>query len=110
MISAEVDAAAAVLPCSTIMNVPHTKDTTAPALPVKEPGNAVDFVSLTKMHQLLTQAAQVAASAGLPPESFASLAWQAYLRASPELAERLAEAQFDAALEELRNSGRLAKA
>jgi hypothetical protein len=93
-----------------MMNVPNTKDTTAPAPSVKEPGDAVDFVSLTKMHQLLAQAAQVAASAGLPPEAFASLAWQAYLRASPELAERLAEAQFDAALEELRNSGRLAKA
>jgi hypothetical protein len=99
-----------VLPWWIIMNAPHTEDTTALAPSVKEPGAAVDFVSLTKMHQLLARAAQVAASAGLPPEVFASLAWQAYLRASPEVANRLAEAQFDAALEELRNSGRLAKA
>jgi hypothetical protein len=106
----KVDDVAPVLSWLNIMNVPHTKDTTAPAPSVKEPGDAVDFVSLTKMHQLLAQAAQVAALAGLPPEAFASLAWQAYLRASPELAERLAEAQFDAAVEELRNSGRLAKA
>ena len=92
------------------MNVPHVKGTTASAPSVKAPGNAVDFVSLPKMNQLLTQAAQVAAAAGVPPEAFAGLAWQAYLRASPELAERMAEAQFDAALEEMRNSGRLAKA
>jgi hypothetical protein len=106
----EVDAAVAVLPWLIMMNAPHTKDTTALALSVKEPGNAVDFVSFPKMHQLLHQAAQLAASAGLPPQAFAGLAWQAYLRASPEVAERMAEAQFDAALEELRNSGRLAKA
>jgi hypothetical protein len=37
-------------------------------------------------------------------------AWQAYLRASPGLAEHLAEMQFDAALEDLRSTGRLAKA
>jgi hypothetical protein len=70
----------------------------------------VELVSVPEMHQLLAQAAQLAGSAGLPPEAFASIAWQAYLRAFPELAERLAEAQFAASLEELRQNGRLGKA
>jgi hypothetical protein len=75
------------------------------------PANAeVELVSVPKMHRLLDQAAQLAARAGLPPEAFASIAWQAYLRAFPDLAERMAEAHFEAALEQLRVSGRLAKA
>lgn len=71
---------------------------------------AVDFVSVPEMYHLLTQAAELAASAGLPPEAFAASAWQAYLRASPGLAEKMAEMQFAAALEDLRSNGRLAKA
>jgi hypothetical protein len=71
---------------------------------------AVDIVSVPRMNRLLDQAAELAAGAGLPPDAFASIAWQAYLRAFPGLAEQMAAAQFDAALEELRNAGRLAKA
>ncbi len=76
-----------------------------------EPATAA--VNMEQMHEaygLLRQAAEVAAKAGLPPEAFAAAAWQAYLVASPELAERLADMQFEAALEELRRSGRMAKA
>jgi hypothetical protein len=70
----------------------------------------VNFVSVPEMYRLLAQAAELAASAGLAPEAFAAAAWQAYLRASPGLAEYMAEMQFTAALEELRSNGRLAKA
>jgi hypothetical protein len=71
---------------------------------------AVNFVSVPEMYRLLAQAAEVAAAAGIPPEAFTAAAWQSYLRAAPDYVERLAEVQFTAALEELRNSGRLAKA
>ncbi len=92
------------------MNLP-AKNPAARAASSSAPAAAdVEQVSLPRMHRLLAQAARLAASAGLPPEAFASVAWQAYLRAFPELAERLAEAQFEAALEQLRDSGRLAKA
>jgi uncharacterized protein YfaS (alpha-2-macroglobulin family) len=70
----------------------------------------VNLESVPDPFQLLTQAAEVAAKAGIPPEAFMASAWQAYLRASPGLAEHLAEVQFDAALEDLRSTGRLAKA
>jgi hypothetical protein len=63
-----------------------------------------------KLFRLLTQAAELAAKMGVPPEAFTNAAFQAYLRAAPDFAERLAEMQFDAMLEELRSSGRLAKA
>jgi hypothetical protein len=79
-------------------------------VPAKHPATPLDIVSVPKMHRLLAQAAQLAASAGLPPEAFASIAWQAYLRSVPGLAEQLAAAQFDAALDHLRSRGRLAKA
>jgi hypothetical protein len=62
------------------------------------------------VYGLLARAAEIATRAGVTPEVFTSAAWQAYLGASPELAERLAERQFEDALEELRNSGRMAKA
>jgi hypothetical protein len=70
----------------------------------------VNLESVPDLFQLLTQAAEVAAKGGIPPEAFMASAWQAYLRASPGLAEHLAEVQFDAALEDLRSTGRLAKA
>jgi hypothetical protein len=63
-----------------------------------------------KLFRLLTQAAELAAKMGVPPEAFTNAAFQAYLQASPDFAERLAEMQFDAMLEQLRSSGRLAKA
>jgi hypothetical protein len=90
------------------MTLPEKHAATRPS--VAEAGAAVDVVSVPKMHRLLEQAAQLAASAGLPPDAFAGFAWQACLRAFPGLAEQMAKARFDAALEELRSSGRLAKA
>lgn len=62
------------------------------------------------MWKLLTKAAEIAAKAGLAPDAFTAAAWQSYLSASPEFAEQLAEKQFQDALEELRTSGRMAKA
>ncbi len=70
----------------------------------------VDVVSVPKMHRLLDQAAHLAGDAGMAPDAFAGIAWQAYLRAFPEVAERMAEAQFDSAIDALRTSGRMAKA
>lgn len=92
------------------MNLPGKNPAATAASSSIPAGAEVEQVSLPKMHRLLAQAARLAASAGLPPEAFASVAWQAYLRAFPALAERLAEAQFEAALGQLRDSGRLAKA
>ncbi len=66
--------------------------------------------SQVKVFRLLAQAARIAAAGGVPPEAFTNAAWQAYLNASPGLAERLAELQLDAMLEQMRSSGRLAKA
>jgi len=62
------------------------------------------------MYGFLAKAASIAAEAGVAPEVFTSAAWQAYLAAAPELAERLAEKQFEETLEELRKTGRMAKA
>ena len=62
-----------------------------------------------RLARLLAQAARVAAANGVAPEVFTNAAWQAYLQASPGLAERLVEMQLDAVLEEMRSSGRLAK-
>ena len=86
------------------MNAEANQPTDKPVSP------AVDFVSVPEMYRLLTKAAELAAQAGLPPDAFAAAAWQAFLRAAPAVAEQMAEAQFSAALEELRSSGRLAKA
>jgi hypothetical protein len=71
---------------------------------------AVTLENAEAMYGLLTKAAEIAADTGVAPEAFAAAAWQAFLVASPELAERLAERQFEASLEELRRSGRMAKA
>jgi hypothetical protein len=80
-------------------------DGLAEPLPVE-----VNLENAEAMYRLLTQAAEIAAKAGLQPDAFTAAAWQAYVAASPDLAERLAEKQFEAALEELRTSGRMAKA
>jgi hypothetical protein len=90
------------------MNLP-TK-TPAVGSPSTPTNTDVELVSVPKMNRLLAQAAQLAAGAGLPPEAFANIAWQAYLKAFPEIAERMAEAEFVSALEQLRVNGRLAKA
>jgi hypothetical protein len=89
------------------MNLPG-KTVPAPSEDSARP--TVDVVSVPKMHRLLDQAAQLAGSAGMAPDAFAGIAWQAYLRAFPEVAERMAEAQFNTALDALRTSGRMAKA
>jgi len=81
--------------------------TAEPSQPGVAPGALEGAVDV---YALLAQAAEIAAKAGLPPEAFAAAAWHAFLGASPGLAEHLAELQFDAALEELRKSGRLARA
>jgi hypothetical protein len=88
------------------MNINPQKN---PSEKIADP-KAVDMAGAEEMWRLLAKAAEIAATAELPPDAFAAAAWQSYLAASPELAERLAEKQFEAALEELRSSGRMAKA
>jgi hypothetical protein len=90
------------------MNLPAKHPATS--TPANHPAEPVDVVSVPKMQELLAQAARLASEAGLAPEAFAHLAWQAYLRTVPGVAERLADAQLDAAIEQLRNSGRLPRA
>ena len=90
------------------MNLPAKHPATS--TPANHPAEPVDVVSVPKMRKLLAQAAQLAADAGLAPEAFAHVAWQAYLGTVPGAAEHLAEAQLDAAIEQLRSRGRLAKA
>jgi len=77
--------------------------------PAEPAGVAVNFEKLLEVCASLRQAAEVAAQAGMPPDAFTAAAWEAYMLASPEVAERLAEMQFEAALEELRESGKMAK-
>ena len=91
----------------TMMINPQKKlsDTIAETLPAE-----VNLENAEAMYGHLTKAAEIAAKAGLPPEAFTAAAWHSYLAASPELAARLAAWQFESALEELRSSGRLAKA
>lgn len=85
---------------------PQDKDSENPA----QAPSQVTLESAEELYGFLAKAAEIAARTGLPPETFTAAAWQAYLAAAPEVAERLAERQFEAALEELRNSGRMAKA
>jgi hypothetical protein len=70
----------------------------------------VELEGAEAMWRLLTKAAEIAAKAELPPDAFTAAAWRSYMEASPEVAERLAEQQFEAAVEELRKTGRMAKA
>jgi hypothetical protein len=88
--------------------ISHPQNKTVPHAPPA--GAAVTVEDMQHLYALLRQAAEAAAHAGMPPDAFAAAAWQAYLAASPELAERLADLQFEAAVEELRSSGRMAKA
>ncbi len=90
------------------MNLPSRHPTTRAA--AEHPAEPVDVVSVPKMHRLLAQAAHLAASAGLPPDAFAGVAWQAYLRNVPGAAEQVADARLESTIEQLRSSGRLAKA
>ncbi len=70
----------------------------------------VNIQALQEILGLLARAAELASQAGFPPDAFTAAAWQSYVMASPGLAEHIAEAQFQAALEEWRKSGRMAKA
>ncbi len=70
----------------------------------------MDIQALPEILGLLARAAELASQAGFPPDAFTATAWQSYVMASPGLAERIAEVQFQAALEEWRNSGRMAMA
>ena len=70
----------------------------------------VNLEGVPELLRLLAQAAELAANMGVPPESFTTAAWQAYLQASPLLAEHLAQLRFNEMLEEMRSAGRLAKA
>lgn len=88
-----------------MINRPKKNTDEAPPRPVEVSAEGAENV-----YGLLARAAEIAAQAGIAPDAFTSAAWQAYVNASPELAERLAERQFEEALEELRTSGRMAKA
>jgi len=85
---------------------PHTEAEKKPA-----EGQAADRIELAgKLDRHLAQAAKLASEYGVPPDAFAAAAWHAYLHASPALAEHIERLQFMAGIEELRNTGRLAKA
>lgn len=72
---------------------------------------APDKIQLaSRLDRHLAQAAKLASEYGVPPDAFAAAAWHAYLHASPALAEHIERLQFMAGIEELRNTGRLAKA
>ncbi len=85
---------------------PHTEAEKKPA-----ERQAADRIELAgKLDRHLAQAAKLASEYGVPPDAFAAAAWHAYLHASPALAEHIERLQFMAGIEELRNTGRLAKA
>ena len=65
---------------------------------------------VSRLDRHLAKAAKLASEYGVPPDAFATAAWNAYLQQSPALAEHLEQMKFLANLEELRHQGRLAKA
>jgi hypothetical protein len=85
---------------------PHTEAERKPA--EREAADRIQLAS--KLDRHLAQAAKLASEYGVPPDAFAAAAWHAYLRASPALAEHIERLQFMAGIDELRNTGRLAKA
>jgi hypothetical protein len=64
----------------------------------------------SRLDRHLAQAAKLAAEHGVPPDVFTAAGWHAYLHASPAFAQQIEQLQLMANVEELRNSGRLAKA
>ena len=83
--------------------------TEAESKPVER--EAADKIQLaSRLDRHLAQAAKLASEYGVLPDAFAAAAWHAYLDASPALAEHIERLQFMAGIEELRNTGRLAKA
>lgn len=76
--------------------------------PKRDAESKLQWVSRLDRH--LAQAAKLASEYGVPPDAFATAAWNAYLHESPALAEHIEKMKFLAGVEELRNQGRLAKA
>jgi hypothetical protein len=70
----------------------------------------VNVQALREVLDMLAKAAELASEAGFPPDAFTAAAWQSYVMASPGLSQHIAEAQFMAALDEWRRSGRIASA
>ena len=85
---------------------PHTEQAEIP--PEHQAAHRINLASRLDRH--LAQAAILASEYGVSPDAFAAAAWHAYLHASPALAEHIERLQFMASIEELRTSGRLAKA
>jgi hypothetical protein len=85
---------------------PQTDITEKP--PEQEAADRIQLASRLSEH--LAEAAKLASEFGVPPEAFAAAAWHAYLHASPALAEHIEQLQLMAGIEELRSTGRLAKA
>jgi hypothetical protein len=59
---------------------------------------------------LLKDAAQAAASEGIPSEAFMAVAWQAYLAAHPGMREELEDKELRSQLKKLRKRGLIASA
>jgi len=59
---------------------------------------------------LLKRAADVAASEGVPSESFMQVAWQAFLAAHPGMREELEDKALRSELKKLRKRGLIANA
>ena len=85
---------------------PHAETTEKPTK--REAADKLQLASRLDRH--LAQAAKLASAYGVPPDAFAAAAWHAYLHASPAFAEQIERLQFMASIEELRSTGRLAKA
>ncbi|HJX66946.1 MAG TPA: hypothetical protein VJ860_23690 [Polyangia bacterium] len=85
---------------------PHAEQAEKP--PERETANKIQLA--TRLDRHLAQAAKLASEFGVSPDVFAAAAWHAYLHASPALAEHIERLQFMASIEELRGTGRLAKA
>jgi predicted HD phosphohydrolase len=90
------------------MTTAHPQTEIVENLPRQGPADTMAVA--TSLDEHLAQAAKLASDYGVPPDAFAAAAWHAYLHASPALAEHIEKLQFMAGIEELRNSGRLAKA
>ncbi len=76
--------------------------------PKRDAEHKLQWVSRLDRH--LAKAAKLASDYGIPPDAFATAAWNAYLHQVPALAEHIEQMKFLAGVEELRNQGRLAKA
>jgi hypothetical protein len=87
---------------------PEPQELQEPQTLKEDDEHSLQWVSRLDRH--LAKAAKLASDYGIPPDAFATAAWNAYLQQSPALAEHLEQMKFMANLEELRHQGRLAKA